>query len=654
VIAPASTFGVAEVVQERNWRRARTGKLTPDDIATALEHYVKPARFREALNALRKDRVVVLVGPAGIGKAASAVALLRQVTDGPLAVLSPAITIGELAERDFKSGMGYVVNDWQHDRSTRQVTDFTWRTLRDQVGEAPAHLVITTASTRMRGTGESVCHIDWELPAVPDLLSSYLGGTPAESLIADIVGALPSGTGIGSVVGLARRLLDGEDPVKALEELGSDAAMPVREWFAEEHSLTEVLEVIALAFATGRSERTFEVMLANLEKTAEDAGYALDADSVGRKRKKTTPRLLRPVRGLRNREGGLIVRETVVVEGAARSVVKFRADGYRYQVLAEGWHNYDGMFWGVVRRWLDAVVVDSVSDGNSDAQMTVAAGLATLARVDMSEVEESYLYRWAGGSLGWPGQLVATYVLWWMCFDDVLAPVALRIATRWATAGDSACRWTAATAFSGELGARYPTEATNRLWHLIVQAKDATDTIFALAQFFATLVAGGQNAGQVLSLLDRRLDDLSRGRRDLRQEALIALSALAVLSIRDSGGGLPSVTLFLHANPDRTSIVARLWAPVLRYRPLRRRALMALIEAVTAFDNAGDSPELDAHELGSALAEVLQPGEHELLATDLVNMQEHRKRKRQDATAIMDALLAALERLNSATTGEPK
>jgi hypothetical protein len=35
-------------------------------------------------------------------------------------------------------------------------------------------------------------------------------------------------------------------------------------------------------------------------------------------------------------------------------------------------------------------------------------------------------------------------------------------------------------------------------------------------------------------------------------------------------------------------------------------------------------------------------------------MQEHRKRKRQDATAIMDALLAALERLNSATTGEPK
>lgn len=661
IYAPGSTFGIAGAAPEKHQRRARTGRLTPADIAAALDHYVEPTHFEEAVNALRRDRVAVLVGPAGIGKGASAIALLRQVTDGPLAVLSPAVTISELAEREFKRDIGYVVKDWQHDQSADQVTDFTWRTLRDQICEAPAHLVITTTSTRMRGTAESVRHIDWAPPAVRDLLASYLNGTQSESLIDGIIDVLPGDCGVGPTVGVAQRLLDGEDLAKALEPLGSDAAMRVREWFAEERSPKEILEVVALAFAVGHSERTFEAMLVGLEKAAEGAGYALDAEAIGKKRKKAKPRQLRPTRGERDRAGGLISRETIVVEGAARSIVKFRVDDYRYHVLAEGWRNYDGTFWGVVRYWLNAMVEDSVADGDTDAQMTVAAGLATLARVDMSEVEESYLSPWAGGSLGWPGQIVATYVLWWMCFDDGLAPVALRIATRWATAGDSARRWTAATAFSGELGARYPTEATNRLWHLIVQARDSTGTAFALAQLFATLAAVGQSAGQVLSLLDqrrapldRRPDDVSGERRDLRLRTLVAVATLAVLSIRDTRSGLPSVTFFLHANPDRIATVTRLWAFVLRYRPLRWRALKALADATTAFDNASDKPKENAEELGRAFAGVLWPGEPELLATDLVNLQNHAKRKRGEAEEIMGALLAALETLTSAKAGEPK
>lgn len=652
VFAQGSTFGIGQAAADGQRRRARTGRLTDEDIDAALDHFVRPAPFEDAVNVLKKDRVIVLVGPGSIGKAASAIALLRQVTNGSLAILAPTVTISELAEREFTSGLGYVVMDWQHDRSGADVTDFTWRTLRDQVYDAASHLVITTASARSRGATGSVRHIDWERPATSDLLASYLGGTELELLIDDIADAVPGDCGIGPIVALARRLLSGEDPTKALEEVGNDAAERVQQWFAAERPLTEILEVVALAFAAGRSERSFETMLARLVKTIEDAGYALDTDDPGRKRKRQAPRRLRPVRADRNRPEGLIGRETVVIEGAAQSVVKFRVNGYRHEVLAQGWRNYDGTFWDAIRGWLDAVVADSAMEWNADTQRTVAAGLATFAEVDMSEVEQSYLHPWAGGRLGWPGQLVATYALWSMCFDDTLAPVALRIATRWATTGDPIRRWTAATTFSGELGMRYPTEATNRLWHLIVQAKDSTDGIFALAQLFATLSSGDQNAGQVLTLLDRRLDEVSQGRRDLRQQNLIVLSTLTVLSIRDARSGLPSITLFLRANPDRRALVARLWGWVLRYRPLRRRALAALIDAASAFDSAGDTPEEDARALGDALAEALWPGEPERLATDFINHQAHAKRTRQDVAGIMRALLAALERLNGTETGE--
>jgi hypothetical protein len=655
VYASGSMFGTGRAAPDSQRRRARTGRLTTEDIDTALDHFVRPAPFQDAVNVLKKDRVIVLVGPASIGKAASAIALLREVTNGSLAILAPTVTISELAEREFTSGLGYVVMDWQHDRSGADVTDFTWRTLRDQVYDEEAHLVITTASARSRGAAASVRHFEWERPATRDLLASYLGGTELEFLIDDIVDAVPRDCGIGPIVALARRLVSGEDPARALEELGNDAAERVQQWFAaQERPLAEILEVVALAFATGRSERAFETMLARLVKTIEDAGYALDMDAASRKRKRQAPRLLRPVRADRNRAEGLISRETVIIEGAAQSVVKFRVDGYRHKVLAEGWHSYDGRFWDAIRAWLDAVVADSAVERNSDTQITAAAGLATLAQVDMSEVEDSYLHPWAGGRLGWPGQLVATYALWWMCFDDALAPVALRIATRWATMGDPVRRWTAATTFSGELGVRYPTEATNRLWHLIVQAKDSTDAIFALAQLFATLSAGDQNAGQVLILLDRRLDEVSRGRRDMRQHNLIVLSTLTVLSIRDARSGLPSITLFLRANPDRRAVVARLWGWVLRYPPLRRRALAALIDAVSAFGSAGDEPEEDARALGDALAEALWPGEPEHLATDFINHQAHAKRGHQDVAGIMRALIAALERLNGTETGEPE
>ena len=213
ITASGAIFGTEWDEGPRGQRhRARTGKLTEEDVRNDLDHFVPPASFEAAVKVSARDHVVVLVGPAMIGKATSATALLRRVTDGPLAILSPTVTITDLADRVFKAGLGYVVKDWQHDQSAGDDTDFAWRTLRDQVCDAGAFLVITTVSARARGTAESVRHFDWEPPATRDLLTCYLSGTAAEARIDDIAGVVPSDCRIASIVALARRLLAGEEP----------------------------------------------------------------------------------------------------------------------------------------------------------------------------------------------------------------------------------------------------------------------------------------------------------------------------------------------------------------------------------------------------------------------------------------------------------
>ena len=181
VYAAESRFGLSADTPGAPQARARDGRLTDQDIAAALDRYVRPEPFRDAADALAKDGVVVLAGPPGIGKAAGAIALLREVTSGPLALLSPTVSLRQLAGRDFTAVPGFVVMDWQYDRSGPDATDFTWRMLREQLHDAGAHLVITTTATPRSGGPGLVGHFTWEQPPIGEVLCAYLAGTSARS-----------------------------------------------------------------------------------------------------------------------------------------------------------------------------------------------------------------------------------------------------------------------------------------------------------------------------------------------------------------------------------------------------------------------------------------------------------------------------------------
>ncbi|HXL89676.1 MAG TPA: hypothetical protein VN969_12010 [Streptosporangiaceae bacterium] len=647
--------------REDSGRRARTGRLTEEETSALCEHFAEPPLFRAATEALDRDRVVVLGGAGGLGKRTSAVHLLLNAGAARLEVVSPALTLEELSKHDFEEGHGYLAEDWQLTPGT-DASDFSWRVLRDHVSDAKAHLVITTGTSK---GGRAVERFAWQAPPVAQVLAACTAGGDAAGRIAEIAEKVPDTCGVGDLAVIGQRLADGEDPAKILEELAHDPGRHVREWLsAEARTDDEIQLVITLSFAAGQSQRIFEAMLSRLGSTLRGTGLLPDpehekedADDGDRDRAAPRSRGLSASR-TRRHPNELIERNDGRVHFRGRDA------SYRYlihrHVLQELWAEYDMTFWIAVRGWLTELIGDTTIH---DVQVSVALGLTVLASAALDEVEDSYLHSWAAGEQAWSGQCTAVYVLWLMSRDDTLAPIALRIATRWVNSGDPARQWTGAAALSGELGVVYPAEAAARLWHLVGQWKDVpAKAVVAMAGLFATLVreADGHEAYRVLELLRERLDRAihrndedgsARGqpsvswRDDRKNRERARLCIVGVLTARDPKTKQPSITSLLNARPEHMDLVAGLWATVLVYRPYRSRALIALLDAVRGFEYVSDDPQTTARALGDALTEALPADEHLPLNRDFTNILARSKHPETDTAATVQALLDALKHL---------
>jgi hypothetical protein len=647
--------------REDGGRRARTGRLTEEETRALCERFAEPPMFRAATDALDRDRVVVLGGAGGLGKRTSAVRLLLNAGAAPLEVVSPALTIEELSKHDFEAGHGYLTEDWQP-AAGAAVSDFSWRVLRDHVGDAKAHLVITTAAGK---GGRSVERFAWQAPSASQVLAACTAGSDAASRIDEIAEKIPDTCGVGDLAVIGKRLADGEDPEKILEELAHDPGRHVREWLsAEARTDDEIQLIVALSFSAGQSQRIFEAMLTRLGSTLRELGLLPDPEDGKEDADGGVPEPAAP------RSGGLNAARTrrhpneLMERSDGRVHFRGRDANYRYlvhrHVLQELWAEYDMTFWVAVRDWLTELIGDTTI---LDVQVSVALGLTLLGFAALDEVEDSYLHSWAAGEQAWSGQCTAVYVLWLMSRDDTLAPIALRIATNWVNSGDPARQWTAGAALSGELGVVYPAEAASRLWHLVGQWKDVpVKAVVAMAGLFSTLVAesDGQEAYRVLELLRERLDRSSNRddedadspglppvswRDDRRNRERARLCIVGVLAARDPKTKQPSITSLLNTRPEHLELVAGLWATVLRNRPYRGRALVALLDAVRGFEHVSDDPQTAARALGDALTEALPTDEHQPLNRDFTNILARSERPETDTTATVQALLDALKHL---------
>lgn len=651
--APNSTFGSSAGAaggDEQGGRGRDEGPVEEAVIAGIVRAYAKPVCYEQAERALRDKHVVILIGTAGSGRRAGAIVMLNgiRVTDKPLVRINPSIPIEKLAGRSFDEGVGYLISEKFDDKISEksddkiapELAEFHWDALCHKIRKAKAHLVVTVGAGPIPGVPDAIGQVRWQRPDAADALRAHLGAfRVADDVVQKAAEALGTNYSLADIGRLARRIRDGEDIGELLAELGGGDQQTVSDWLdSVDAAIPAVLEVAALAFVLGVPERIFEDEVAGLKLQLAD--FTPEIDTGSKEAKVEIDLRFRQLRKQRASHRLITVTQVPVPRNSGSIAVRhvdFRVPAYRQCVIAELWSSLDREFWSGMRGWLHGIAAAEHGDSmwHDDLMNSSAFGLALLALVAPDEVIDSYIDPWTDEDASDGEQTMAVFIVWWMSMLDRLAPLALRIAILWAGEGTPTQRRLAAYAFSGELGARYPVEATKRLSQLADQQEPLTALMFA--QLFATLATQGGDAVVVLRELRRRTE----AKKDRPVTVLVLETVVELLAVQDDHGGRPAVAAFLKDNPGRAADIGPLWARVLYMRPWRGRAIEALVATVGAMATptvgvkakAQPSAASDdlARALGAAIGQALPQLERPPLVHDVRRWVEgERRREKRD------------------------
>ncbi|WIM96387.1 hypothetical protein ACTOB_008579 [Actinoplanes oblitus] len=598
----AGTIGQQHGPAQRRTRlRSATGKIDDDEVRTDTEFFCRPESFDEALKRLSADHVVAIRGAMGIGKRTGAINLLRAVTTGQLVIMSSVSDLKELASLNYVKGHGYLIVDRVDGRAGGDI-DFQWRTVRDQVRKAGAHLVVTTVTTASAQI-DSVGHIDWSRPDVRTVSRAHLVDRDVPDEMLDVIaGHFDAECSMADVIATLRAIRKGVEPEVALDKLTETSARRVGEWFeAHRTDQSAILDVATVAFLGAVIYRDFDSLRLGLEACLKEHGAIAPPAAKSKKTDENGGQLLDRRSRLHSDEG-LVCERRIAGPTSDRRVLVFRNDTYRRHVLAELTRRYETPFWNAIAQWLHSLVLNQ-----PDAE--VAIGLAELAAWDFDEVELAYLIPWSKGEIYTAGQTTAVFVLWAMCFRDETQPTALKVAKQWANHGDPSQRWAAAMAYSGILGACDPAQSIRQLWQLIFSSGQGFDeACYAMAVLFGTLLETG-SAGKVLTTLDEQLRRPPRRPADRRITMCARQVLVEVLVMRQNRQQVPATFHYLVKYPKRLPLVARLWAEGICHRPHRQVVLQALWHGLNRLRHITDDPITFANALGEALVSALPPTE---------------------------------------------
>lgn len=641
IYAPNATFGMgggSAAGDEQQARGRDEGPVEETVIATIVRTYAKPACYDEADRALRDTHVVISTGEAGSGRRAGALVMLADVRapDRPLVRINPSITLEKLAVRSFGEGTGYLISEKFAEQVVPELAEFHWDALCQKVRKAKAYLVVTASPGSVTAVPDAIRQVAWHRPDAADALRAHLGASDvADDIIHKVAEALGMDYSLAGIGAIARRILSGEDIGQLLEELHGGNRQAVVAWLEEvDAEIPAVLEVAALAFVLGITERIFEDEVSGLRRQLADAAPELDL------RQKKADLKFAQLRKQRANHKLLTVRQVPVARSSGSIAVRhvdFRVPEYRRYVIAELWNSLGREFWTGVRRWLNGIADADHLDPlrHTDLMNSVAIGLALLALVAPDEVIDCYIEPWTKENSSAGQQTMAVYIVWQMSMLEQMAPLALRIAILWAGQGPPTQRMLAAIAFSGELGARYPVEATKRLSQLADQ-KEPTVTL-AFGRLFATLAGQGSDAAVVLRELKRRMTD----KKDRQSVGQLLEAVIELLSARDFRTGRPATAVFLSDNAGHVADLGVLWAQALYLRPWRDRAIWTLVATVTAIAKSGGGvrakpqppaePGDLARSLGAAIGTELPEAERAPLRYEIVRwVDEERRRKERN------------------------
>jgi|GEM_PF-2158101 len=538
--------------------------------------YVEPALFPIAQERFRQAGFLILCGPRQTGKRAAALRLLSQITgvDGaalPLYELNPDQKLVDLRPGDLPTGAGLLLES-PSGEALAGISAFQLTGLRGELSPHNKNNGLVIVTERLPTTfprGERGLVLDWSLAwpgnptdarrtllekhlrefsqGEPDLVDAL--DTALERLLGEerLTIRLGENLGPGEVADLALLLLpvlQGKQGLdEALARFGVQVQREVGDWFATgSHDLELKILMVAAAVFNGALVEEVE---------------AAEKELLGRvypptpKKEEEPPAFDDPFAPRFSRRSRLDaihaeLRDTPIPgthygDTSARALV-LRNDAWQRAVLYHIWEDVTPLREPLLA-WLSKYSVSN----SPRMRERAAAAVGALARHSFPHIEAGLLREWAKSPFE-AYRRSAAQVLGITIWDEGQSAATSRLLHHWATmTGNVRFQWTAAVAYAGLAGLRYPQQALADLQRVALNTLHEPLLLPPIFQSFLTqFLLADREPGRRLALLQELVNwaqyreseakdrtERLRMERAIRRTGLLAFDVLLLPERKD-------------------------------------------------------------------------------------------------------------------------
>lgn len=517
--------------------------------------YVAPPCIETAQRILTSQRVVVLHGPPRWGKRSMALELLHAACASGVFEIDPSITVEELTSHQYGDANGYLV-DTLPPRTASDLTRFNVRVLAETVGRCKSFLVITV-DNRVPLEDVDAFVVRCEDQADPRaVFDSHLrhGASPDEYTTARALAtALDIDVRLATLAGRPHALAASAALVRAAArgDIAQDVVLStfddhvrneVVKWFADNEGLDDRAFVVAASVLDGAKYTAVSDAAHDLVEFA--VGEA--ADPLERLRRTRSSRLVagpyEVVPGFEETHLGLCP-----VEILRLADPRF-ADG----VLQYAWQEQDGL-----RQPLLTWLCDLGFHASPAVRVRAAAAVGKLMLHDFLQVRDAVLEPWSGSGKR-RARLAAATALGVPAWNGETAPLVLALLASWAGGNSNwRRRWTAAAAYGGSVGLRFPNTAFRSL-RRIGRGEDGPRLTPVLGAASASLFDLAAHDPSTADVLLRQLASWVGKSEPSNDVSLRVLEQLTAYEVVDADGATWPTLLWLSTH-ERAEVVTKVF-----------------------------------------------------------------------------------------------
>ncbi len=482
------------------------GRVLRQNIRKVKVVYLETPNCLQAQRVLSDKSVLIIQGQAHTGKWTTALYLLSKIHAESIYEINPNLDLEKLNTLEFTGSSGYIIDTYNLENAEK-LNPFVLHKLGANVKKNQSHLILTIDSkAKLPADVLSEYSVVWsDVPDAPIVLDKhfkwYLNGKHQLGAVRKIVKD-PRVTEL-----LGTRLLPGEvdrlaellsesirenqSVEEALERFTAFAREKVKDWFRSITNLEDRAMMLTLAVLSGASYQSvleadarFQALVSPGAETTQSSITHSAFDTISSEKLKTVYAHVHISQ--QNTEFGRTSSETVLLDNPA----------FQPAVLEYVWKEFVRLRKPLLK-WLEELGFDP----SFDVRARAAAAVGQISKFDFSLVREEVLLSWANSEDS-RARIASALALGVPSWTGETAPQVLALLHHWSTLSNNwRLNWTAAIAYGGLVGLRFPETALSDLRTL---SKNEDAQLFeALSQSVVNLFQAGQLASDFyLKVLD--------------------------------------------------------------------------------------------------------------------------------------------------------